>query len=117
MSMCTRQSIEPAVLDRDDGDADTDTDITDLDASDIDGWFTKSEEEWRGPHDSKDAAYPPECQRRSLKECPEDCESTDITTDPSTDTSTDPSTDDDVDDDVDDDLDAVGRLKFRRFRF
>ena len=113
MSMCTRQSIEPAVLDRNDGDADTDTDITDLDASDIDGWFTKSEEEWRGPHDSKDAAYPPECKRRSLNECPEDCASTDITTDPSTDITTDPSTDDDVDDD----LDAVGRLKFRRFRF
>merc|ERR1712200_82569 len=81
-----------------------------------DGWYTKSAEERRGPHDSKDAAYPPECQRRSIAECPEDCGSTDITTDPSTDTSTDPSTDD-VDDDVDDDLDAVGRLKFRRFRF
>merc|ERR1712227_827850 len=103
MSMCERQSMEIS--------ANPD------DISDIDGWYTKSEEEWRGPHDSKDAAYPPECRTRSVKECPEDCHSTDITTDPSTDTSTDPSTDDDVDDDVDDDLDAVGRLKFRRFRF
>ena len=103
MSMCTRQSIEPAVLDRNDGDADTDTDITDLDASDIDGWYTKSEEEWRGPHDSKDAAYPPKC--KTVAECPKDCASTDITTDPS------------ADDDVDDDLDVAGRLKFRRFRF
>ena len=108
MSMCTRESTELSILDGQDGDADGNLDVTD-----IDGWYTKSEEEWRGPHDSKDAAYPPECQRRSINECPEDCASTDITTDPSTDTSTDPSTDDDVDDD----LDAVGRLKFRRFRF
>ena len=111
MSMCTRESLEPSLI-PDDGDANGN-----LDTSAIQGWYTKSEEEWRGPHDSKDAAYPPECKTRSVKECPKDCASTDITTDPSTDTSTDPSTDDDVDDDVDDDLDAVGRLKFRRFRF
>ena len=98
MSMCERESMEISV----------DPDVPRLTQA-SDGWYTKSEEEWRGPHDSKDAAYPPECKTRSEKECPKDCASTDITTDPST--------DDDVDDDVDDDLDAVGRLKFRRFRF
>ena len=63
MSMYTRESLEPSLLPVD-GDANGN-----LDTSPIQGWYTKSEEEWRGPYDSKDPEYPSKCKRESKVEC------------------------------------------------
>ena len=73
--MCTRESLEPGLI-PDDGDADGN-----LDTSPIQGWYTKSEEEWRGPYDSKDPEYPSKCKRESKVECWDICAST-VTVEP-----------------------------------